>query len=346
MEDDIPQNSSLRDKIYAYRTKALEKYRTKPISYWILLALSSAGMLVGFPTSSLLSRIYFSNGGKSKWLISWTVVAGWPISLLILIPTYFILGVFPTPFNLKLTLSYIFLGFLASADNLMFAYAYAYLPASTAALLSSSTLFFSAFFGYFLAKNKIDSSTINSVVLITSAIVIIALDSDSDKYSYVTDQQYITGFILDIMGSALHGLIFALLELVFVKFLGRRSFHVVLEQQVMVSLFGFLFTTIGVIVNKDFQAMKSEARSFKGGESSYYSVIIWIIVMFQLGILGSIGILFVGSTVLAGIIDAMRVQVTSIAAVVLLHDPMSGFKIVSLVITFWGFASYIYGNRS
>ncbi|KAL0340327.1 UNVERIFIED_CONTAM: putative purine permease 5 [Sesamum radiatum] len=301
-------------------------------------------MLVAFPASSLLSRVYYSNGGASKWIISWVAVAGWPIPALVLIPTYSILGVFPTPLNLKLVLSYVALGFLSAADNLMYAYGYAYLPASTASLLGSTSLVFTAFFGYLLVKNKINGSTINATFVITAAMAIIALDSDSDRYGNVTDSQYIMGFIWNILGSLLHGLIFALSELVFIKYLGRRSFHVVLEQQVMVSLFGFLFTTIGLIVSKDYELMASEAKTFKGGRSSYLSVLIWGVVSFQVGILGGTAVLFLASTVLAGVLNSIRVPLTSIAAVILLHDLMSGFKILSVIITFWGFASYIYGN--
>lgn len=160
----------------------------------------------------------------------------------------------------------------------------------------------------------------------------------------MTDRQYAMGFVWNVLGSMLHGLIFALSELVFVKLLGRRSFHVVLEQQVMVSLFAFLFTTIGLALNNDFQTMASEATTFKGGKSSYLNVLIWGVVTFQLGVLGATAVLFLASTVLAGVLNSIRVPLTSIAAVILLNDPMSGFKILSLVITFWGFGSYIYGN--
>ncbi|KAL5547501.1 hypothetical protein UlMin_002732 [Ulmus minor] len=331
-------------RISELKTKASDEYKSKPKSYWILLALSSAAMLVAFPASSLLSRLYYQNGGTSKWLISWVAVAGWPLTVIILIPTYFVCKTLPTPLDLKLTLSYLVLGFLSAADNLMFAYAYAYLPASTASLLASSSLIFSALFGYLIVKNNINASIINAIVIITAGVTIIALDSNSDRYGNISDKQYIMGFVWDILGSALHGLIFALSELVFVKLLGRRSFHVVLEQQVMVSVFAFVFTTIGVIVNKDFQKMTSEARRFKGGKGSYYNVLIWGAITFQLGVLGGTAVLFLSSTVLAGVLNAIRVPLTSIAAVILLHDPMSGFKILSLVLTFWGFASYIYGS--
>ncbi|KAK9149797.1 hypothetical protein Scep_008554 [Stephania cephalantha] len=301
-------------------------------------------MLVAFPASSLLSRLYFADGGKSKWIISWVAVAGWPLTVIFLIPMYFFYEFAPTPLTWKLAFSYVVLGFLSAADNLMYAWAYAYLPASTASLLASSSLVFSALFGYFIVKNKLNSSSINSIVIITAAMALIALDSDSDRFSYISKSQYTWGFIWDILGSALHGLIFALSELVFVKLLGKRSFHVVLEQQVMVSLSAFVFTTIGVIVNNDFKGMQSEARRFKNGESSYYMVLIWAGITFQLGVLGGTAVLYLASTVLAGVLNAVRVPLTSIAAVILFHDPMSGFKILSLIITFWGFGSYIFGH--
>ncbi|MFS7917672.1 putative purine permease, plant [Helianthus anomalus] len=257
---------------------------------------------------------------------------------------YFFTKASPTPLTLKLALSYIGLGFLSAADNLMYAYAYAYLPASTASLLASTVLIFSAIFGYFIVNNKINLSTINSIVVITAAMIIIALDSDSDRFSYITDTQYALGFMWDILGSALHGLIFALSELVFIKLLEGRSFHVVLEQQVAVSFFAFVFTTIGVIVNEDFHGMSAEAKRFIGGESTYYMVIIWGVITFQLGVLGSTAVLYLSSTVLAGVLNSIRVPLTSIAAVILMNDPMSGFKILSLFVTFWGFACYIYAS--
>lgn len=346
MEAASPEPSlSLWGKISTFRNKASEVYYKKPISYWILLFLSGAAVLIAFPASSLLSRLYYSNGGKSKWIISWVAVAGWPLTALILIPTYIIQKTYPTPLKFSLVLSYIVLGFLSAADNLMYAYAYAYLPASTASLLASSSLVFSVLFGYLIVKNKLNASIINAIVVITAAMTIIALDSDSDQYGNISNRQYIIGFVWDIVGSALHGLIFALSELLFVKLLGRRSFHVVLEQQVMVSLFAFVFTTIGVVVNKDFERMASEARRFTGGEGSYYQVLVWAGITFQLGVLGATAVVFLSSTVLAGVMNAVRVPLTSIAAVILLKDPMSGLKILSLLITIWGFGSYIYGSK-
>ncbi|CAA7398044.1 unnamed protein product [Spirodela intermedia] len=317
------------------------------MAHWVLLILSSASMLIAFPASSLLSRLYYSGGGGSYWIISWTAVAGWPITTLLLVPLYAATSTAaPSPLTFKLFLWYAALGIISALDNLLFALAYAYLPASTASLLASSSLIFSAFFGWIIVKNKVNLSGLNAIIIITAAVVIIALDSRSDGLPGVSRGLYALGFIFDILGSALHGLIFALSELVFVKELGRRSFHVVLEFQTMVSLTAFIVTTIGVVAKGDLQRMREEAASFEHGQLSYTMVLVWAAVSFQLGALGGTAVVYLASTVMAGILNAVRVPLTSIAAVILFKDSMTGFKILSLIITGWGFVSYTLGHPS
>ncbi|KAK3132694.1 hypothetical protein QOZ80_6AG0526400 [Eleusine coracana subsp. coracana] len=340
------RSPSLKQRAAELIASTKETYRSKPFSFWLLLFLSSAAMLTAFPASSLLSRLYYTNGGQSKWILSWAAVAGWPLPALLLVPLYLLGKASPTPLSLTLCFWYALLGLLSAADNLMYAWAYAYLPASTASLVAASSLAFSALFGRVIVKNRLNLSSLNAIVVITAGVVIVALDSGSDRPPGVTARQYALGFVLDVLGSALHGLIFALSELVFVKVLGRRSFHVVLEQQAAVSLCAFAFTSAGLAATDGFGAMRREAAGFRHGESAYVNVIVWSAVTFQLGVLGGTGVLFLASTVLAGVLNAVRVPVTSIAAVIWFHDPMSGFKILALLITFWGFASYMVGHSA
>eukprot|EP00249_Psilotum_nudum_P007536 c20637_g1_i1 orf=241-1386(-) len=319
-------------------------YSRKSGGYWLVLTVSSIAMLTAFPAASILTRLYYQDGGKRRWLISWVAVAGWPLTALALLPFYTVKGISPTPLNWQLWLSYAVLGFLSGADNLMFSWAYSYLPASTASLLSASSLTFTAIFAFLLVHKKLNAFAFNAVGIITAATVILALDSSSDRPAGVSKKDYVVGFILDIGGSALHGLIFALSELIFIKFLGRDSIHLVLEQQTIVSFFGCIFTTIGVIISGDFSVLKSESRGFRHGPVSYYMVLIWATITFQLGVLGGVAVLYQTSTLLAGVLNAARVPVTSIAAVIFLQDPMGGFKILALLLTIWGFGSYIYGG--
>lgn len=316
----------------------------KGAKFWLTLVLGSVAMLTAFPASSILSRLYYQDGGARRWLVAWIAVAGWPVTALALLPFYFQKNTSPTRLTCGLLFAYAILGFLSGADNLMYSWAYSYLPASTASLVSASSLIFTAIFAYFLVGKKLNAFTFNAVGVITAAAVILALDSSSDRPAGVTKGQYAVGFMLDVAGSAVHGLIFALSELVFIRFLGRESTHVILEQQTMVSLFGFAFTIIGVIASGDFSVMRSESREFVHGPVAYYMVLIWAAISFQLGILGSVAVLYCTSTLLAGVLNAVRLPITSIAAVIFLHDPMDGFKILSLILTGWGFGSYIYGG--
>uniref|UniRef100_R7W7P8 Probable purine permease n=1 Tax=Aegilops tauschii TaxID=37682 RepID=R7W7P8_AEGTA len=256
---------SLRQKASSLMASSAAAYRSKPASFWALLALSGGAMLTAFPAASLLSRLYYNGGGQSKWILSWSAVAGWPIPALLLLPCYLFGDASPTwPPSPWLCFWYALLGLLSAADNLMYAWAYEYLPASTASLVAASSLAFSAVFGRLIVgkKNRIGLSTLNAIVVITAGVVIIALDSGSDRYPGITGRQYALGVALD------------------------------------------------------------------------------------LGVLGATGVVYLGSTVLAGVLNAVRVPLTSVAAVVWFHDPMSGFKILSLVITVWGFGSYMVGHSS
>ncbi|WCJ29891.1 purine permease 5 [Euphorbia peplus] len=337
---------SLSEKMWNLKIESIKAYKRRSLSYWVLLILSSAAVLLALPSAFLSSRIYCQNGGKSKWIVSWAAVAGWPITALMLPPTCMFFKTLPTPLSPKLILSYAVLGFIHATHNMMFAYAYTYLPASTGTLMSSSMLVFSCLFGYLIVDNKLNASIMNSVVIITAAIAVVALDSDSDRYDNVSDRQYIWGFIWDVLASIFRALRHPLFELLFNTILGRRSFHVVLEQRAMVTFFAFVFTSIGVFLNKDFEEMKSEAKMFVGGEASYIKLLIWVAITYQLGELGITGVIFLTSSVAAGVQNAVAMPLTSIAAVVVLNDPMSGLKMMSLLLTLWGFACYIYATSS
>ncbi|WCJ29894.1 purine permease 5 [Euphorbia peplus] len=83
---------------------------------------------------------------------------------------------------------------------------------------------------------------------------------------------------------------------------------------------------------------------FASGESSYVKLLIWVVLTFQLGALGISGVVFLASSVTADVLNAVGFPLTCIAAVVVLEDPMSGFKMMALLLTFWGFAFYIYAS--
>ncbi|KAG6557308.1 hypothetical protein Mapa_001236 [Marchantia paleacea] len=335
-----------QEKPLGLASRWLNIYKSKTLSYWMLLFLSCFAMMTAFPASSILTRLYFVNGATSKWVISWLAAAGWPISAAFLLAYCVMEGENPSPLTWEMTLAYAVLGILSAADNVMFAYSYAYLPASTAALLASTSLCFTAILAYFMVEQKYNASIVNAVGIMTTAAVLLGLDQSSDRPFGVSSSQYTLGFILVICASALHGLIFNLSELLFIKLLGRRTFRVVLEEQTATSIFATIFTTIAVVVAGDFQKIDREAQGFKDGPGAYYQVFTWSAVSFQLGVLGSVGCLYLANTLLAGVLNAARVPATTVIAVIVFNDPMGGIKITAVILTIWSLVSYMWGSRS
>ncbi|XP_002961495.2 probable purine permease 5 [Selaginella moellendorffii] len=322
-------------------------YSRMSASFWILLVLSTLTMLVAFPVSSILFRLYYVNGGSHRWLLTWVGSAGWPLPAIILLLVYPVRGIAPTRPTWTLLLAYAVIGFLSAADNFMFAWSYAYLPASTSTLLASSSLAFTAIFAWLLVHKKLNASSVNSIAIMTAGAVILGLDSSSDRPPGTTSRQYLIGFVLDVAGSALHGLIFVLSELVFVKLLDRRvgsAVHLVLELQVVTSIFACLFTVVGVIASGDFGDMGGESQAFKHGPVAYYMVLVWASVSNQLGVLAGVAVLYLTSALFAGVLNAARVPLTAVAAVLCFGDNMSGFKVMSILLTIWSFGSYVYGG--
>lgn len=92
------------------------------------------------------------------------------------------------------------------------------------------------------------------------------------------------------------------------------------------------------------QAIAHEARVYELGEARYYVVLVWGALLWQCFFLGSIGVIFCGSSLLSGIIIAVFLPVTEILAVIFYHERFSAEKGVALVLSLWGFVSYFYGE--
>ncbi|CAL5384021.1 unnamed protein product [Camellia sinensis] len=100
-----------------------------------------------------------------------------------------------------------------------------------------------------------------------------------------------------------------------------------------------------MIINNDFKAIPKEAREFELGETAYYVVLVCSGIIWQCFYLGAIGVIFFASSLLTAIIIAVLLPVTEISAVILYHEKFQAEKGVSLVLSLWGFVSYLYGER-
>lgn len=92
------------------------------------------------------------------------------------------------------------------------------------------------------------------------------------------------------------------------------------------------------------QAIPREARHYELGKTRYYTVLVSAAVLWQFFFLGAVGVIFCVHTLLAGILIAVFIPVTEVAAVIFLHERFSSEKGVALVLSLWGLASYSYGE--
>lgn len=92
------------------------------------------------------------------------------------------------------------------------------------------------------------------------------------------------------------------------------------------------------------QAIAREARNFDLGEFRYYVILVWNAIFWQFFFVGTVGTIFCVNTLLAGILISVFLPVTEVLAVILFQEKFSSEKVVALVLSLWGLASYSYGE--
>lgn len=324
--------------------QAQVKNRKKKLRWWILLMLNVFALATGSTAGPLLTRFYFLHGGSKKWFSSWLETAGWP---LLLPPLYLSYRKKPNRENHitpNLFLACCGIGILTGADDYLYAYGLSFLPVSTSSVLIASQLGFNAVFALLLVRQKFNPFSINSVVLLTASAVLLAFHTSGDRPAGVTNKQYVLGFILTLAAAALYGFIIPLIELTYRKTKRQITYTLVMEMQFIMSVVATVFCTVGMLVNRDFQALHREANEFRLGKIDYSMAIVWAAVTWQLFFIGVFGVTSMASSLLSGVIIAVTIPITEVLGVVLFHEKFSAEKGMSLVLALWGFASYLYGE--
>ncbi|XP_056173033.1 purine permease 1-like isoform X2 [Syzygium oleosum] len=316
----------------------------------LLLALNCAMLSVGTCGGPLLLRLYFVRGGARVWLSSWLEMGGWPIIVFPLAVAYFRRRSTKGP-SARLVLMDPFLfaasaviGVLMGLDNYLYAYGVAQLPVSTSSLLVGTQLAFTAGFAFLLVKQRFTWYSINSIFLLTIAAGVLAMQTSSERPAGESDGAYYAGFFMTLGAAALYGFILPLVELTYKKAKKAVTYSLVLEIQLVMCFFATAFCTVGMLINKDFQAIPTEARNYELGEAAYYVVLAWNAIIYQFLFLGAIGVVFCASSLFSGIIIAVLLPVIEILAVIIFQEKFQAGKGVSLALSLWGFASYFYGE--
>eukprot|EP01018_Ginkgo_biloba_P028531 Gb_30585 [translate_table: standard] len=321
--------------------------RKKHIMFRVLLLLNCLCLTVGLTAGPLLLRLYFVHGGSRRWLTSWLQTAGWPVLILPLMVSYYYSKDSNAEGNhvsVKLIICSSGVGVLTGLDNYMYVWGVSYLPASTSALLISTQLAFNALFVFILVSHKFTPYSINSVILLTLGSILLVFHTSSDRPEGVTNGQYVLGFLLTIGAAALYGFILPLIELIYKKTKCKLTYTLAMEMQVIMSFTATVFCTIGMVVNKDFQAIHREAKAFGLGELNYYMTLVWSSIVWQLFFIGVFGVIFLTTSFLSGVLIAVGLPLTEILSVIIFHDKFNGEKGMAMVLALWGFASYLYGE--
>ncbi|XP_059461674.1 purine permease 3-like [Corylus avellana] len=314
----------------------------------VLLVLNCILLSIGNCGGPLIMRLYFIHGGKRVWLCSWLETGGWPIIFLPLTVTYFhrrsTQGQRAKLFFMKppLFVASAVIGILTGFDDYLYAYGVARLPVSTISLIVASHLAFTAGFAFVLVKQKFTPYKINALVLLTIGAGVLALHTSNDRPEGESNKQYLVGFLTTLGAAALYGLLLPLIELAYKKAKQAITYSLVMEAQIVMSLFATLFCTVGMLINKDFKAIPREASEFGLGETKYYVVLAWSAIFWQAFFLGTIGIIFCASSLLSAVVIAVLLPVTEVLAVIFYQEKFQAEKGVALALSLWGFTSYFY----
>ncbi|MCL7029984.1 hypothetical protein MKW94_005739 [Papaver nudicaule] len=122
------------------------------------------------------------------------------------------------------------------------------------------------------------------------------------------------------------------------------TYDLVMQMQFLVSMFATLFSTVGMLINKDFQAISREAKEYGLGETKYYMVLVFTSILVQLSMAGYLGVIFCATSLFTGVLVTLLIPVQQIFAIIFFHEQFSAEKGMSLALCLWGFASYFYGE--
>ncbi|KAK4804728.1 hypothetical protein SAY86_004545 [Trapa natans] len=330
----------------------------------ILLVINCIMLCFGTSGGPLVTRLYFIHGGKRVWLSSWLETAAWPVIIVPLGISYInrrrrwanstcerASGLIdnstpPRPLLLKpfLFVAAAVVGVLTGLDNFIYAYGVARLPVSTSALIIATQLAFTAAFAFLLVKQRFTPFSINAIFLLTLGAAVLALHTASDKPKGESDNAYAMGFVMTLVAAGLYGFILPSVELSYKKAKQVITYSLVLEYQLVMCIFATAFCTVGMLINKDFQAISREAREYGLGEFSYYVVLVANAIAWQCFFLGTVGVIFCASSLSSGIIIAVMVPVTEVLGVIFYKERFHVEKGVSVALSLWGFISYFYGE--
>ncbi|CAN7031563.1 unnamed protein product, partial [Brassica rapa subsp. trilocularis] len=339
-------NPTVQDEINSVGNNQTGVPHSNTYKRWLRVIAYTFFVISGQSVAAILGRLYYDNGGKSKWLATVVQLVGFPVLLpyhLLSIKTHATTHTdskSASPRNRVLV--YVVLGVLVGAGCYLYSIGLLYLPVSTFSLICASQLAFNAFFSYFLNSQKLTPIILNSLLLLTISSTLLAFNNEESNFKKVTRGQYVTSFICTIGASAGFGLVLSLQRVAFRKVLKRQTFSEVMDLIIYVNLVASCVSLVGLFASGEWKTLSSEMNSYKLGKVSYVMNLVWTAVIWQVFNVGGTGLIFELSSLFSNAISALGLPVVPVLAVIIFHDKMNGLKVISMILAIWGFMSYVY----
>lgn len=316
------------------------------LKWWIVITFYIVCVLLGQSAGMILGRLYFNEGGKSKWMATLVQYAGFPL----LLPFYCIFPKKPiqncTPINklspFKTASIYIFFGLFVTAVGMMYSIGLQYVPVSTFSLLCASQLAFNALFSFFLNSQKFTPYIVNSLVLLTISSVLLVMQSGSTVPEGVSKANYAFGFVCAIAYPVAYGLLLSLTEFAFQRILKNDSFEATLDLLLRQSFIASSVAVVGILATGEWKAVKVEMDLFRFGKLSYVMTLICTALSWQVYNIGLFGLIVRVSSLFSNVVSTLGLPIVPVLAVIFFHDFMDGIKVVAMLLAIWGFVSYAY----
>ncbi|XVF87967.1 hypothetical protein PTKIN_Ptkin19aG0010700 [Pterospermum kingtungense] len=324
----------------------------KQWKWWVLVVLNIVLLLVGQSVAVVLGKFYFKHGGQSKWMGALVQTAGFPVLYLPLV-FYPSLEKHPNTCNttshpslFTLIFVYFSLGCLLAIDNFLYSLGLWCLPISTYSLICASQLVFNAIFSLVINSEKLTVLILNSVILITMSASLVAIHPDSieseDEKKPGGKKAHVIGFLSTIGASAAYALLLSLTQFSFETTLKKETFGVVFEMQIYTSLVSTFVCAIGLFSSSEWNKLKCEMETFTKGRVLYVVSLVGAALSWQICTVGVVGLIFLVSSLFSNVVSMLSLPFVPVVAVLFYHETMDGIKIVAMLLTIWGFASYIY----
>jgi hypothetical protein len=114
------------------------------------------------------------------------------------------------------------------------------------------------------------------------------------------------------------------------------------HMQICTTLMATFASMIGLFASGEWKSLKHEMDMFKCDQFSYLMTLVWSSLSWQVASLGMVDLIFQVSLLFSNVIGTFAIPIIPFFGMMVFHDKMNGVKIIAMLVSIWGFVSYVY----